>query len=253
MDKAALVTGVTGQDGSCLAEFLLERGYRVFGLVRRSRTINFERLVHLQDQIELIPGDLLEQNSLISDLEKSKAREVYNLASQSFVPTSWSQQVLTGEFTALGVTRVVEAIRTVDPTIKVYQASSSEMFGLVRESPQNEQTRYYPRSPYGAAKLDGHCVTVNYRESYNMFAWFRILFNHESPRRSLEFVTRKITYAAARIKLGMQKRLSLGNLEAERDWVLRETASVRCGLCCSKKNPRITLLRRGLRIVCVNG
>jgi GDPmannose 4,6-dehydratase len=218
MDKPALITGITGQDGSYLAEFLLDRGYKVSGLVRRSSTINFERLVHLQDRIDLIPGDLLDQNSLISALEHSGAREVYNLASQSFVPTSWNQPVLTGEFTALGVTRVLEAIRTVDPTIKVYQASSSEMFGLVRESPQSERTPFYPRSPYGAAKLYGHWMTVNYRESYGIFACSGILFNHESPRRGLEFVTRKITYAAARIKLGLQKRLRLGNLEAERDW-----------------------------------
>ncbi len=218
MRRAALITGITGQDGSYLAENLLEKGYEVFGLVRRSSTVNFERLVHLQDRIELISGDLLDQNSLISALQQSKPQEVYNLASQSFVPTSWNQPVLTGEFTALGVTRILEAVRLVDPKIRFYQASSSEMFGMVRESPQNEKTAFYPRSPYGVAKLYGHWITVNYRESYNVFAVSGILFNHESPRRGLEFVTRKVSYGAARIKLGLQKKLKMGNLDAERDW-----------------------------------
>lgn len=218
MGKAALITGITGQDGSYLAEFLLSKGYTVYGLVRRSSTINFERLYHLQDKIELIPGDLLDQNSLISALQHSAAEEVYNLASQSFVPTSWNQPVLTGEFTALGVTRMLEAVRFVNPRIRFYQASSSEMFGMVRESPQNETTPFYPRSPYGVAKLYGHWITVNYRESYDLFACSGILFNHESPRRGFEFVTRRVTYGAARIKLGLQPRLQMGNLDAERDW-----------------------------------
>jgi GDPmannose 4,6-dehydratase len=218
MGKSVLITGITGQDGSYLAEFLLERGYRVFGLIRRSSTVNFERLVHLQDKIELVPGDLLDQNSLISALQVSQPQEVYNLASQSFVPTSWNQPVLTGEFTALGVTRILEAVRVVDPRIRFYQASSSEMFGMVRESPQNEDTPFYPRSPYGVAKLYGHWITVNYRESYNLFAVSGILFNHESPRRGFEFVTRKVSYGVARIKLGLQRTLKMGNLDAERDW-----------------------------------
>jgi GDPmannose 4,6-dehydratase len=218
MGKAALITGITGQDGSYLAEFLLSKGYKVYGLVRRSSTINFERLIHLQDRIELLPGDLLDQNSLISALKQSEPAEVYNLASQSFVPTSWNQPVLTGEFTALGVTRMLEAVRLVNPQIRFYQASSSEMFGMVRESPQNEATPFYPRSPYGVAKLYGHWITVNYRESYNLFACSGILFNHESPRRGYEFVTRRATYGAARIKLGLQKKLRMGNLDAERDW-----------------------------------
>jgi GDPmannose 4,6-dehydratase len=218
MQKTALITGITGQDGSYLAEFLLAKGYRVFGLVRRNSTTYFERLAHFQDEIELLPGDLLDQNSLITAVRQSQPSEVYNLASQSFVPTSWNQPVLTGEFTALGVTRVLEAIRVVDPKIRFYQASSSEMFGMVREPIQNEQTQFYPRSPYGVAKLYGHWLTVNYRESYDLFACSGILFNHESPRRGLEFVTRKVSHAAARIKLGLQKTLKMGNLEAERDW-----------------------------------
>ena len=218
MTKTALITGITGQDGSYLAEFLLSKGYRVYGLVRRSSTVNFERLYHLQDRIELIPGDLLDQNSLISALQHCEPVEVYNLASQSFVPTSWNQPVLTGEFTALGVTRVLEAVRLVNPKIRFYQASSSEMFGMVRESPQNEKTAFYPRSPYGVAKLYGHWITVNYRESYGLFTCSGILFNHESPRRGLEFVTRKVSYGAARIKLGLQSKLKMGNLDAERDW-----------------------------------
>jgi GDPmannose 4,6-dehydratase len=218
LGKAALITGITGQDGSYLAEFLLQKGYRVYGLVRRSSTINFERLVHLQDKIELLPGDLLDPNSLISALRRSEPDEVYNLASQSFVPTSWNQPVLTGEFTALGVTRMLEAVRAVNPRVKFYQASSSEMFGMVRESPQNEDTPFYPRSPYGVAKLYGHWITVNYRESYELFACSGILFNHESPRRGVEFVSRKASYGVARIKLGLQDKLKIGNLDAERDW-----------------------------------
>ncbi|MGA3092552.1 MAG: GDP-mannose 4,6-dehydratase [Terriglobales bacterium] len=218
MQRSALITGITGQDGSYLAEFLLAKNYRVYGLVRRSSTVNFERINHLQDSVVLIPGDLLDQSSLISAIQKAQPQEIYNLAAQSFVPTSWTQPVLTGEFTALGVTRMLEAIRVVDPTIRFYQASSSEMFGMVEESPQNESTRFYPRSPYGVAKLYGHWITVNARESYGLFACSGILFNHESPRRGVEFVTRKVTYNAARIKLGLQKKLKIGNLDAERDW-----------------------------------
>jgi GDPmannose 4,6-dehydratase len=218
MQRKALITGITGQDGSYLAEFLLEKNYRVSGLVRRSSTINFERITHLQDKVELIPGDLLDQSSLITALQKCEPDEVYNLAAQSFVPTSWTQPVLTGEFTALGVTRMIEAIRVVNPAIRFYQASSSEMFGMVAESPQNEATRFYPRSPYGVAKLYGHWITVNARESYGLFGCSGILFNHESPRRGIEFVTRKVSYNVARIKLGLQKKLQMGNLEAERDW-----------------------------------
>src|SRR5580693_1450276 len=217
-DRTALITGITGQDGSYLAEFLLQKGYRVFGLIRRSSTINFERINHLQDDIELIPGDLLDQSSLITALQKTEPDEVYNLAAQSFVPTSWSQPVLTGEFTALGVTRIIEAIRVVNPAIRFYQASSSEMFGMAEESPQSETTRFYPRSPYGVAKLYGHWITVNARESYGLFACSGILFNHESPRRGIEFVTRKVSYNVARIKLGLQDKLPMGNLDAERDW-----------------------------------
>ena len=218
MGKVALITGITGQDGSYLAEFLLSKGYQVYGLVRRSSTISFERIAHLQDRIELLSGDLLDQNSLISVLKQTEPDEVYNLASQSFVPASWSQPVLTSEITAVGVTRMLEAIRVVNPGMRFYQASSSEMFGMVRETRQSESTPFYPRSPYGVSKLYGHWITVNYRESYNLFACAGILFNHESPRRGIEFVTRKVTYAAARIKLGLQEKLPMGNLEAERDW-----------------------------------
>ncbi|MCX6049854.1 MAG: GDP-mannose 4,6-dehydratase [Chloroflexi bacterium] len=214
----ALVTGVTGQDGSYLAEFLLQQGYKVIGMVRRTSTINFERLKHIQRQIEIVQGDLLDQMSLIGILQDHRPQEVYNLAAQSFVPTSFSQPVLTGEFTALGVTRMLEAIRFVDPQIRFYQASSSEMFGKVMEVPQRETTPLYPRSPYGVAKVYGHWITINYRESYNLFGCSGILFNHESPRRGLEFVTHKITDAAARIKLGLAHELHLGNLEARRDW-----------------------------------
>ncbi|MBI3891178.1 MAG: GDP-mannose 4,6-dehydratase [Candidatus Wallbacteria bacterium] len=216
--KRALVTGITGQDGSYLAEFLLAKGYEVFGLVRRSSTESFERIQHIRDRVTLLQGDLLDENSLISALADSRPAEVYNLAAQSFVPASWNQPVLTGEFTALGATRLLEAIRIVDKSIRFYQASSSEMFGRVRETPQNEKTPFYPRSPYGVAKAYGHFITINYRESYDMFAVSGILFNHESPRRGLEFVSRKVTHAAARIKHGLQKELRLGNLDARRDW-----------------------------------
>jgi GDPmannose 4,6-dehydratase len=218
MPKKALITGITGQDGSYLAEFLLDKGYTVYGLVRRSSTINFERIAHLQDRVELIPGDLLDQSSLLAALDKAEPDEVYNLAAQSFVPTSWSQPVLTGEFTALGVTRMLEAIRVVNPAMRFYQASSSEMFGMAEESPQTERTRFYPRSPYGVAKLYGHWITVNARESYNLFACSGILFNHESPRRGVEFVTRRVSHNVARIKLGMQAKFRMGNLDVERDW-----------------------------------
>ncbi len=218
MRRKALITGITGQDGSYLAEFLLGKNYHVCGLVRRSSTINFERIAHLQDEVELIPGDLLDESSLIAALRKAEPDEVYNLAAQSFVPTSWTQPVLTGEFTALGVTRVLDAIRVVNPAIRFYQASSSEMFGMVEESPQSESTRFYPRSPYGVAKLYGHWITVNARESYGLYACSGILFNHESPRRGIEFVTRRVTHNVARIKLGLQQKLKMGNLEAERDW-----------------------------------
>ncbi|MBM4467024.1 MAG: GDP-mannose 4,6-dehydratase [Chloroflexi bacterium] len=218
MAKKALITGVTGQDGSYLAEFLLEKGYQVIGMVRRTSTVNFERIKHIQGKITLVPGDLVDQVSIIDILREYRPDEVYNLAAQSFVPISWSQPVLTGEVTALGVTRVLDAIRTVDPTIRFYQASSSEMFGKVRETPQNENTPFYPRSPYGVAKVYGHWITVNYRESYGLFACSGILFNHESPRRGLEFSTHKVTYSAARIKLGLDNELRMGNLDAQRDW-----------------------------------
>jgi len=216
--KRAVITGVTGQDGSYLAEFLLEKGYEVVGMVRRTSTLNFQRLEHIQDRITLVQGDLLDQTSLVDLIQEHRPQEVYNLAAQSFVPTSWKQPVLTGEFTALGVTRVLEAIRMVDPSIRFYQASSSEVLGKVREVPQNEKTPFYPRSPYGVAKVYGHWITVNYRESYNLFACSGILFNHGSPRRGLEFVERKVAHGAARCKLGLAKELRLGNLDARRDW-----------------------------------
>jgi GDPmannose 4,6-dehydratase len=216
--KTAFITGITGQDGSYLAELLLEQGYRVVGMTRRSSTDTYERIGHLIDQIELVQGDLLDQASLVEALNRSEPAEVYNLAAQSFVPTSWNQPVLTAEFTGLGVTRILEAIRQVDTRIRFYQASSSEMFGKVRAVPQNEDTPFHPRSPYGVAKAYGHFLTVNYRESYGIFAVSGILFNHESPRRGLEFVTRKVTNGAARISLGLDSELQLGNLDAERDW-----------------------------------
>jgi len=216
--KKALITGVTGQDGSYLAELLLEKGYQVIGMVRRTSLLNFERIRHIQDRLTLVQGDLLDQMSLIDILQEHRPHEVYNLAAQSFVPTSWKQPVLTGEFTALGVTRLLDAVRLVDPQIRFYQASSSELFGKVREVPQRETTPFYPRSPYGVAKVYGHWIAVNYRESYNLFVCSGILFNHESPRRGLEFITRKATYGAARIKLGLQNELRVGNLESRRDW-----------------------------------
>lgn len=214
----AIITGITGQDGSYLAELLLEKGYQVIGVARRSSTVNNERIKHILDDITVVQGDLQDQGSLLSLLEEYKPAEVYNLAAQSFVPTSWNQPALTGDITALGVTRLLEAIRFVNSKIRFYQASSSEMFGKVMEVPQRESTPFYPRSPYGVAKVYGHWITVNYRESFDMFATSGILFNHESPRRGLEFVTRKISDTVARIKLGKAKELRLGNLEAQRDW-----------------------------------
>jgi GDPmannose 4,6-dehydratase len=216
--KRALITGITGQDGSYLAELLLEEGYEVVGMLRRSSTLNFERIAHIQDRLTLVAGDLLDEVSMINILRTHRPEEVYNLAAQSFVQTSWSQPVLTGETTALGVTRVLDAIRIVDPDIRFYQASSSEMFGKVHESPQRETTPFYPRSPYGVAKVYGHWITVNYRESYGLHASSGICFNHESPRRGLEFVTRKISHGVARIKAGLDQTLALGDLEPRRDW-----------------------------------
>jgi GDPmannose 4,6-dehydratase len=216
--RRALITGITGQDGSYLAELLLEKGYEVFGLTRRLSAENYWRIAHLEHRVTLLPGDLLDQLSLIRVLEKVRPHELYNLAAMSFVPASWDQPMLTGEFNSQGVTRVLEAVRVVDPTIRMYQASSSEMFGRVREVPQKETTPFYPRSPYGVSKVFGHYITVNYRESYNLFAVSGILFNHESPRRGLEFVTRKVTDGVARIKLGLSDHLALGNLDAHRDW-----------------------------------
>ena len=218
MTRRALITGITGQDGSYLAEFLLQKGYEVVGMVRRSSTVNFERIAHIQDRITFAQGDLLDQASMIDVVQSHRPQEVYNLAAQSFVQTSFNQPVLTGETTALGVTRLLDAIRFVDPEIRFYQASSSEMFGKVVEVPQTETTPFYPRSPYGVAKLYGHWITVNYRESYDLHASSGILFNHESPRRGLEFVTRKITHGACQIKLGHTDELRLGNLDAKRDW-----------------------------------
>jgi GDPmannose 4,6-dehydratase len=218
MSKRALITGITGQDGSYLAELLLERGYGVYGLTRRLSADNYWRIEHILDRITLIPGDLLDQLSLIRVLERVRPHELYNLAAMSFVPASWDQPMLTGEFNSQGVTRVLEAVRVVDSSIRIYQASSSEMFGKVREVPQRETTPFYPRSPYGVSKAFAHYITVNYRESYNLFAVSGILFNHESPRRGLEFVTRKVTHGVARIKLGLATHVSLGNLDAHRDW-----------------------------------
>jgi GDPmannose 4,6-dehydratase len=216
--KRALITGITGQDGSYLAELLLAKGYEVHGIVRRASTEKFDRISHIKSELKLHQADLLDQRSLVLAIEASRPAEVYNLAAQSFVPTSWAQPILTGEFTGLGVTRVLESIRQVDPSIRFYQASSSEMFGKVRTSPQNESTPFHPRSPYGVAKVYGHFITVNYRESYDMFAVSGILFNHESPRRGLEFVTRHVSDGAARIALGLAEKLPIGNLDAERDW-----------------------------------
>ncbi|MCC6794962.1 MAG: GDP-mannose 4,6-dehydratase [Candidatus Hydrogenedentes bacterium] len=217
-DKRALITGITGQDGSYLAEFLLEKGYEVYGVVRRASTETFERIKHIKDKVTLVQADITDQVSIIDALREVRPQEVYNLGAQSFVPTSWKQPILTGDVTALGVTRCLEAIRVLDKSIRFYQASSSEMYGDVRETPQKETTPFYPRSPYGVAKAYGHWITVNYRESYDMFAVSGILFNHESPRRGLEFVTRKVTDGVARIKLGVAKELRLGNLDAKRDW-----------------------------------
>ncbi len=218
MTKTALITGITGQDGSYLAELLLDQGYKVVGMVRRSSTVNYERIAHIQDRIKFVPGDLLDQVSMINALQEAQPEEVYNLAAQSFVQTSFGQPVLTGETTALGVTRLLDAIRIVNPEIRFYQASSSEMFGKVKAVPQDEETPFYPRSPYGVAKVYGHWITINYRDSYDLHASSGILFNHESPRRGMEFVTRKITHAVAQIKLGRQTELRLGNLDAQRDW-----------------------------------
>jgi GDPmannose 4,6-dehydratase len=218
MTKRALITGITGQDGSHLAELLLDKGYEVIGMVLRSSTVNFERIAHIQDRITFVPGDLLDEVSMINILSEHQPQEVFNLAAQSFVQTSFGQPVLTGEVTGLGVTRILDAVRIADPSIRFYQASSSEMFGKVVEVPQSETTPFYPRSPYGVAKLYGHWITVNYRESYDLHASSGILFNHEGPRRGLEFVTRKISHTAARIKLGMSDELRLGNLDAQRDW-----------------------------------
>jgi GDPmannose 4,6-dehydratase len=218
MAKKALITGITGQDGSYLADLLLEKGYEVTGMVRRSSTEKFERIEHIKDKVNIQQADLLDQYSIIKLLNKVQPDEIYNLAAMSFVPTSWNQPVLTAEFTAIGVTRMLEAIHAVNPKIRFYQASSSEMFGKVREVPQSEKTPFYPRSPYGVAKVYGHWITVNYRESYDIFGVSGILFNHESPRRGLEFVTRKVTYNAAKIKLGLEKEIHMGNLDAKRDW-----------------------------------
>lgn len=243
--RKAFITGVTGQDGSYLAEFLLGKGYRVWGMVRRSSTETFERIEHLIGQIELVQGDLLDQLSMINLLRKIRPREVYHLASQSFVPTSFEQPVLTGEFTGLGVTRMLEAIKLVDPKIRFYQASSSEMFGLVKKSPQNEETPFHPRSPYGAAKVYGHWITVNYRESYGIFAVSGILFNHESPRRGREFVSRRISDGVARIKLGMARQLRLGNLEAKRDWGFAGDYVEAMWLMLQQKRPQDLIIATG--------
>jgi len=244
--KKALITGITGQDGSYLAEFLLQKEYRVFGLQRRSSTMNLERVEHLlQEGITLVPGDLIDQNSLICALREVNPDEVYNLAAQSFVPTSWNQPILTGEVTALGVTRMLEAIRQFNPKIRFYQASSSEMFGKVRETPQSEKTPFYPRSPYGVAKVYGHWITVNYRESYGMYAVSGILFNHESPRRGLEFVTRKVSYGVARIKAGLQKELRMGNLKSRRDWGFAGDFVEAIWLMLQQKKPRDYVIGTG--------
>src|SRR3990167_4158636 len=237
MTKRALITGITGQDGSYLAELLLKKGYKVFGLTRRTSTPNYERIKHIQDKIELIPGDLLDQQSLTSAISYSKPDEIYNLAAQSFVATSWSQPVLTGEFTALGTTRMFEATRQVGPQAKFYQASSSEMFGQVKETPQTETTPFHPRSPYGVAKVYGHWITINYRESYDLFTVSGILFNHESPRRGLEFVTRKISHGVAKIHLGQQENIILGNLDAKRDWGFSGDYVEAMWMMLQQKNP----------------
>jgi GDPmannose 4,6-dehydratase len=243
--KKAIITGVTGQDGSYLAEFLLEKGYEVFGIVRRSSTENFERIDHIREKIKLCQADLLDQLSIIEVLNTVKPDEVYNLGAQSFVPTSWVQPVLTGEFTALGVTRMLEAIRLVNKKIRFYQASSSEMFGKVKETPQTEKTPFYPRSPYGVAKVYGHWITVNYRESYGIFACCGILFNHESPRRGKEFVTRRVSDGVARIKLGLANELKLGNLEAKRDWGYARDYVEAMWLMLQQPNPQDYVIATG--------
>ena len=245
--RRALITGITGQDGSYLAELLLEKGYEVHGVVRRSSTETFERIAHLKDRVQLHQADLLDQMSLVNTLRDARPQEIYNLAAQSFVPTSWVQPMLTGEFTAIGVTRMLEAIRAVDPSARFYQASSSEMFGRVQQVPQNEQTDFYPRSPYAVAKLYGHWITVNYRESYDLFAVSGILFNHESPRRGREFVTRKITEAVARIKLGLQDELLLGNVEAMRDWGYAKEYVEAMWLMLQSQNPTDYVIGTGLQ------
>jgi GDPmannose 4,6-dehydratase len=246
-EKRALITGITGQDGSYLAELLLEKGYEVHGMVRRASTETFERIEHIQADVQLHQADLLDPVSLVTAVKESAPREVYNLAAQSFVPTSWLQPSLTGEFTALGVTRMLDAIRMTDPSIRFYQASSSEMFGRVREVPQSEATDFYPRSPYAVAKLFGHWITVNYRESYDLYAVSGILFNHESPRRGREFVTRKITEAAARIKLGLQDVLKLGNVEAMRDWGYAEEYVEAMWLMLQRDEPRDYVIGTGVQ------
>ena len=239
MAKRALITGITGQDGSYLAELLLGEGYEVIGMKRRSSTVNFERIGHIQDRLTLVSGDLTDEVSLINILRDYRPSEVYNLAAQSFVQASWAQPVLTGETTGLGVTRLLDAIRIVDPEIRFYQASSSEMFGRVHTVPQNEHTPFYPRSPYGVAKVYGHWITVNYRESYGLHASSGILFNHESPRRGLEFVTRKVTHGVARIRAGLDSEVRLGNLDSQRDWgFLLQTTCAPCGRC-SNSIPRM--------------
>jgi GDPmannose 4,6-dehydratase len=241
----ALITGITGQDGSYLAELLLEKGYQVFGMVRRASTENFDRINHLRDKIHLRQADLLDQLSIIRLIEECRPDELYNLAAQSFVPTSWHQPMLTGEFNALGVTKLLEAVRLVDKKIKFYQASSSEMFGKVQQVPQTEKTPFYPRSPYGVAKVYAHWITVNYRESYGIFAVSGILFNHESPRRGLEFVSRKITHGAARAKLGLSKKLYLGNLDAKRDWGYAGDYVRAMWLMLQQKNPEDFVIATG--------
>ncbi len=245
MGKTALITGVTGQDGSYLAELLLAEGYRVYGMVRRSSMEKFDRIEHIKEKIEIRQADLLDQYSLIKLVEEVEPDEIYNLAAMSFVPTSWNQPVLTAEYTALGVTRVLETVRAVNPKIRFYQASSSEMFGKVKEIPQNEETPFHPRSPYGVAKVYGHWITVNYRESYDLFAVSGILFNHESPRRGMEFVTRKITHQAARIKLGLSDELLLGNLEAKRDWGFAGDYVKAMYLMMQRENPEDYVIASG--------
>ncbi len=243
--RRALVTGITGQDGSYLAEFLLEKDYQVFGLVRRSSTVNFERIRHIQDRVEILSGDLLDQNSLVAALSKARPHEVYNLGAQSFVPVSFEQPLLTGEITGLGVTRLLEAIRSVDPQIRFYQASTSELFGKVQETPQTEKTPFYPRSPYGVSKAYAHWITVNYRESYDLYCCAGILFNHESPRRGLEFVSRKITHGVARIRHGLEKELRLGNLEARRDWGFAGDYVEAMWLMLQQQNPEDFVIATG--------